>query len=182
MYDTWIFLIGCFYLVLPACVANGIPALLRKMKFLDIPLDFNLKLRNKRLFGKNKTWRGLIIGTLCGILVFIFQKYLYQFAFFNDISLINYFEFSILYGILLSFGALFGDLMGSFIKRRFNVAPGKDFFLLDQIDWVIGLLIFSSLIFIPNFYMIVAIIVFGIIFHAGGNVVLDFLRTKWRFL
>ena len=181
MYDYLIFLAMCFYLILPACIANGIPAIISKIRFLDKPIDFNFKLQGKPLFGKNKTWRGFSIGILCGILVFIFQKYLYQFTFFQNISLINYFEFSILYGILLSFGALSGDLMGSFIKRRFDVAPGQDFCILDQIDWVIGLLIFSSLIFIPSWYAIVVIIILGIIFHAGGNLVLDFLRTKGRF-
>ena len=181
MYDAWIFLFGCFYLILPACMANGIPAFLRKIKFLDKPIDFNFKLWEKPLFGRNKTWRGLIIGILCGVLVFVFQKYLYQFAFFQNISLINYFEFSILYGILLSAGALLGDLAGSFIKRRFNVAPGQDFCILDQIDWIMGLLLFSSLIFIPCWYAVITIILLGIIFHAGGNLVLDFLQAKGCF-
>ena len=178
MYDCLIFVTMCFYLILPACIANGIPAFIKKIKFLDNPIDFNLKFRNKPLLGKNKTWRGLIIGTSCGILVFAFQKYLYQFSYFQNLSFINYFEFSILYGILLSFGALFGDLMGSFVKRRFDIVPGQDFYFLDQVDWIIGMFIFSSLMFIPSLSIIIIIIILGIIYHFGGNLVLNFLEAK----
>jgi CDP-2,3-bis-(O-geranylgeranyl)-sn-glycerol synthase len=46
----------------------------------------------------------------------------------------------------MGFGALTGDLLKSFIKRRLSILPGKPFLVFDQIDWIIGSLI------ILNFY------------------------------
>ena len=47
----------------------------------------------------------------------------------------------LLFGIAISAGALVGDLVKSFVKRRLNVAPGRAWFPFDQCDYVIGALI-----------------------------------------
>ena len=50
---------------------------------------------------------------------------------------------------LLGVGACLGDLSGSFLKRLIGVRPGKDFLVLDQVDWFLGavgmLFLFSRL-------------------------------------
>ncbi|MDD5096840.1 MAG: CDP-archaeol synthase, partial [Candidatus ainarchaeum sp.] len=44
-------------------------------------------------------------------------------------------------GFLLSVGALLGDALGSFVKRRAGITPGKPFFL-DQLGFIaVGLLL-----------------------------------------
>jgi len=45
--------------------------------------------------------------------------------------------------LLLSLGALFGDLAGAFVKRRIGLAPGDLLPVIDQIDFIIGAILFS---------------------------------------
>ncbi|NOZ76874.1 MAG: CDP-archaeol synthase, partial [Euryarchaeota archaeon] len=47
---------------------------------------------------------------------------------------------------LLAFGALVGDAAGSFIKRRLNMKRGAPAPLLDQLNFVVGGLVFASFI------------------------------------
>ena len=44
-----------------------------------------------------------------------------------------------------SLGALLGDLAGAFLKRRLKIEPGGSLPLLDQLDFVIGAVLFVSL-------------------------------------
>jgi CDP-2,3-bis-(O-geranylgeranyl)-sn-glycerol synthase len=46
--------------------------------------------------------------------------------------------------IALSTGALFGDVAGSFIKRRYGIPTGKKTIPLDQLDFLIFSLIFAG--------------------------------------
>ncbi len=49
-------------------------------------------------------------------------------------------------GFMLSTGALVGDLVGSFVKRRVALAPGDPAPLLDQLNFVFGAYFFSYLL------------------------------------
>jgi len=69
--------------------------------------------------------------------------------------------------LFCSYGAAFGDLAGSFIKRRFNIKSGAPFWVVDQLDFAVGAIIFASIpaLFFPGFYFIpdVNIIIFLLI-------------------
>lgn len=117
----------------PAGIANVVPVLVAKAPVLrnwEAPMDFGRSFRGTRIFGDHKTWRGLITGVIGGTL---FGLAVYQ---------VNDFDKSL--GIFLvmsavvSTGALFGDAIKSFFKRRIKVAPGKAWFPLDQVDYIIG--------------------------------------------
>lgn len=41
-------------------------------------------------------------------------------------------------GVVASFGALLGDLIGAFVKRRLDIPPGSPLPVVDQIDFVLG--------------------------------------------
>ncbi len=58
--------------------------------------------------------------------------------------------------IFCSYGAAFGDLAGSFLKRRFNIKSGAPFWVVDQLDFAVGAIIFASIpaLFFPGFYII----------------------------
>jgi|SRR3989344_3292597 len=135
-------LVKIFWFLLPAGIANIIPALVRKWKFLDFPVDFGIYFRGERLFGQNKTWRGFVFGILGAIIFVYIQQILYpQWMF---ISLINYDYVNVFYfGFLIGFGALFGDLVKSFFKRRMGISPGKPWVPFDQVDYVLGALILT---------------------------------------
>ena len=53
--SLWITIISCLYFLLPAGFANMAPVFAKKINFLRYPVDFGLKLRGRRIFGKNKT-------------------------------------------------------------------------------------------------------------------------------
>ena len=58
--------------------------------------------------------------------------------------------------VFCSYGAAFGDLAGSFLKRRVNIKSGAPFWIVDQLDFAVGALIFALIpvIFFPGLYTI----------------------------
>lgn len=136
----FLYLLSIFYLMLPAYFANMAPILFRKTCCcLDMPIDFGAKLRGRPLFGHTKTIRGFVVGVLSAIVIVYLQSEMVDYFFFNKISIINYKEINIfLLGFLFGFGALFGDLVESFIKRRLGKKSSESLKIWDQIDYVIG--------------------------------------------
>ncbi len=51
---------------------------------------------------------------------------------------------------LCAYGAAFGDLIGSFIKRRLNVSRGNPLWIIDQLDFAMFAMIMAS---IPSFIL-----------------------------
>jgi CDP-2,3-bis-(O-geranylgeranyl)-sn-glycerol synthase len=52
-------------------------------------------------------------------------------------------NYPILFSLLIPLGGLLGDLAGAFIKRRLNIAPGGLLPVVDQIDFVVGAVLFA---------------------------------------
>ena len=120
--------------------------------------------------GDHKTWGGftlaLVIGTLSGFLI--------QFLPYLEFITINHYIF----GFLSAFGAMLGDSIKSFIKRRLKILPGKPWIPFDQIDFIIGALIMVSILQpIPGY-----IIIFGLlmtpILHLLTNIAAYKLKIK----
>ncbi len=153
---------------LPAGLANGAPVIANKLPIINkfkTPLDFGLHFRGKRLLGDNKTWRGLLFGVFVAVVVVLAQSVIYDnWSFVRSISSIDYTASSIwLLGFLLGFGALAGDAGESFIKRQMNIPSGERWFPFDQLDYVFGGLLLSSL-YAPlalQEYVVVVVIWFG---------------------
>ncbi len=99
-------------------LANGTPVVIAKVlrRRWSAPVDAGLYWFDGRpLFGKSKTWRGVVSGTLCCAL----------FAMVTE----HEFVFGLLFGLL----ALAGDLLSSFIKRRLELKPSARMPWLDQV-------------------------------------------------
>lgn len=170
------------WFLLPIGFANIAPIIATKIfgKKFSFPLDFNLKLNNKRILGENKTLRGFFAGIFVGILTVFLQKYL----FFNfpgihkllkiDYSLINPF----ILGSLCALGALGGDAIESFVKRQANIKPGKSWFPFDQMDYAIGGIIFTFLYIRLDFISYFFIFIFLFLFHPLFNIIGFILRLK----
>lgn len=169
--------------MLPAMIANMMPVFTRNVSFLNIPVDFNKTWHAKPIFGSHKTYRGFFFGILGAILVAYAQSKLYIYPAFQKISFFNYSTTSfLLIGFLIGFGVLFGDLVKSFFKRRVNVKPGDKFFPWDQLDLVIGALVFISIIKIPSWQMIVFYLIVGPVLHIFFNHLgywLGIQKVKW---
>src|SRR5437899_3402023 len=85
------------------------------------------------IFGPHKTVRGVIAGIVAGTLVGLAESLV-------DSRL----AFA---GFMISLGAVLGDLLGAFIKRRLRVEPGRAFPVLDQLDFIVGGLVLGYLFF-----------------------------------
>ncbi|MFW6176182.1 MAG: CDP-2,3-bis-(O-geranylgeranyl)-sn-glycerol synthase [Thermoplasmatota archaeon] len=107
------------------------------------PIDFGRKIGKKRVLGDGKTWRGLIGGGVTASLIGILLSYITK----DFLSLypLNMQGFMII--LVLSFGALFGDIGASFIKRRLGRKRGEKTPFLDQYDFVIGAYILGFLFY-----------------------------------
>ncbi len=166
-------IIEALYFFLPAYISNMAPVFLRK-------LNWHTPISNK-LFGHHKTWRGLIGGTLLGGLTFYLQKLAYINGF-RDWAIIDYSDFSILLGFLLAFGAMTGDLLESYYKRKNGIKPGEAWPFFDQIDFVIGGLVFGFFVFVPPPAIALTIFVVSPILHILINFVgylLGIKKNKW---
>jgi len=54
-------------------------------------------------------------------------------------KLLDYNEINpLIIGPLLGAGALIGDMIKSFFKRRVGIKPGSSWIPFDQIDWIVG--------------------------------------------
>ena len=176
------FILQCFYFMLPAYFANMAPVIIKKrFKKLAIPLDLNKKIKGESILGKNKTFRGLIFGIIFATIITYIQFLLYKTTIFHNLSFINYSNWSLL-GFLFGFGALFGDSAESFIKRRLKIKPGQRFFPWDQLDFVIGSLVFASLATTITWKMIIYIAIISVIGHILVNhsaFYLKIRKEKW---
>jgi len=152
------------YLMIPAYVANMTPVIVRKLKFLDSPIDFGAKVGGKAVFGKHKTWRGLFFGVIAGIFFCYLQSLMPVFG--N--ALVDHTDWLVI-GFLLSFGALIGDCLESFFKRQIGIKEGGRFIPFDQLDYIIGSLVFLSFYLILSFKMILIISLISFVGHIVVN-------------
>jgi CDP-2,3-bis-(O-geranylgeranyl)-sn-glycerol synthase len=145
--DPLIIIAQAFWIILPAYVANAAAVLVGGGR----PIDFGKKWKDgHRVLGDGKTWRGLLVGGFVGIIVgfglSVAGKFLANgdFAF---IGLSDFGGFPIEIPIVSSicFGALMGDIIESFFKRRVGRKRGEDWIPFDQIDFILGVLCFSFL-------------------------------------
>jgi len=140
------------FFFLPAYISNAVPVFLEKMRwfeFLKVPVDFGYKLNGNYLFGSTKTFRGIIGGTIGGILIIYLQSLAYIYIpgvqgwFLLSYDLPNI----LLLGFLLGTGEGLGDLIKSFFKRRMKLASSAPCFPLDQTSFLGALVL--SLIYFP---------------------------------
>ncbi len=167
-----------FYFILPAYFANMFPVIFAK---LSLPLSFPI---SKKYFGMHKTWRGFYAGYLGALFILFFQVQVQNsYTFFKFHSILNYEEINIfLYAFLFGSGAIIGDCVKSFFKRKFGKNPGEFWFPFDQLDFVIGALIFLIPFFIPDWKIILTILTLTPILHLLINVMAfltGFKRVWW---
>jgi CDP-2,3-bis-(O-geranylgeranyl)-sn-glycerol synthase len=139
-------IIQAFWLIIPAYIANASALLIGG----GTPIDFGKTYKDgKRILGDGKTWRGLFVGTFVGVTagfgLSVAAKYaaLYEFP----INLSDFTGFPMMIPLIFSicFGALLGDIIESFFKRRVGKDRGEDWIPFDQLDFIIGVLVATFL-------------------------------------
>jgi CDP-2,3-bis-(O-geranylgeranyl)-sn-glycerol synthase len=147
--------------VFPAYCANGAPVLAGG----GLPMDFGKNfIDGKRVFGSNKTFRGFFFGLAVGVGVGLIEWML--------------FDYPLLFSLLSPLGALLGDLTAAFLKRRLNIAPGGLLPIIDQVDFVVGALVFSLPLGIIYWELAVAVLIITPPIHLLTNFCAYKLKLK----
>ena len=146
--DALLVVAQAVFAMLPAYVANPVAVLTGG----GTPMDLGRTMRDgSRVLGDGKTWRGLAGGTvgglgLCGILSVAVRA--------SGTDRLTDFlvpgwegGLSWLYvGFLLAFGALFGDFVKSFFKRRMGKERGAKTPVMDMYDFILGAWLWAGLL------------------------------------
>jgi hypothetical protein len=139
------------YLLSPLLVGLAFHGLCIKFGWLHSltrPIDAGKTLRGERLFGANKTYRGVIavaLGTAVGVGL---QDVFHHFRGTHSFELLNYGSPATLgFGLAMGAAAMLSELPNSLLKRQLRIVPGAAgrgvlgvvFYVLDQIDMLLGI-------------------------------------------
>jgi CDP-2,3-bis-(O-geranylgeranyl)-sn-glycerol synthase len=159
--DIATLIIEAFKFIFPAYCANGAPVLGGGGKPMDLGRNF---IDGKRLFGTNKTFRGFFFGLGIGAGVGVVECLLFNYPW--------------LFAVLTPLGALLGDLTGAFLKRRLSIAPGGLLPVVDQIDFVVGALVFALPLAMLSWETAVAVLLVTPPIHLFTNFLAYKLKLK----
>ncbi|NVM35477.1 MAG: CDP-2,3-bis-(O-geranylgeranyl)-sn-glycerol synthase [Candidatus Lokiarchaeota archaeon] len=193
-------LIFSLLLIVPAYISNASMVITGGGK----PIDGGRNFRDgRRILGDHKTWNGLkgplYIGIPISFLIFLLFNIIWvpikdliinaatqgQYILYDNIEIFEYYfiggEFPINFLVLIiriilaSYGAVVGDLIGSFLKRRFDIKSGAPFWIVDQLDFALMALLFISIpgFILPNLFILpdVFLIIFLIILTPAVSVI-----------
>ena len=184
------------YLTMSPLIASGVANMIftktKMYKEHKSPIDGGKKLKDgNRVLGDNKTWLGffsmilfsMIFQVICGVICNVFS-----WNSSNDfyISNPNVLSLNIVFGFFIGFAYMIFELPNSFIKRRLNIKPGqhgkgftgKLFFVIDQFDSMIGVMLVLYLFTDISFLKMLGYIFVGAFTHLFINVVLRFLKVR----
>ncbi len=111
----------------PAYVANMAPPFLRYWKGWNRPIS-------ARWLGEHKTVMGFAAGVLAALVTTGLQSRIPWTG--RPITYDDWLELGLRFGA----GAMAGDSIKSFVKRRVGIAPGRPWLPWDQLDFVVGAL------------------------------------------
>ncbi len=148
------------------CIKYGLLSALAK------PIDAGRTFRGHRLFGANKTFRGVLVvaaGTAIGFLL----RAAIDGAATHETEAPWLSQPSIrtaLFGFLVGVAAMLSELPNSFFKRQLGIRPGEQgrrvigviFYVIDQIDLLLGVCLALSLVLTlsPQFIFWSAVVLF----------------------
>jgi CDP-2,3-bis-(O-geranylgeranyl)-sn-glycerol synthase len=163
-------LIAALWLMLPAYITNASAAFFGG----KTPIDRGIYWGKNRLLGDGKTYGGLLKGFSCGFLFGFLQQLLLS-SYIPLAPSFGHFPFFLVTIFCLSAGALVGDLLGSFTKRRLGLKRGAPLPLVDQLDFVGGawllLFVVARAWFIETFSVeiIITVIIITPVLHLFTN-------------
>ena len=175
-----------------AGICNMIFCKLSIFSKLKYPMDFNKNfIDGKRIFGDNKTWKGLVGYIILNIVFSIIWGLICNSC---NLNRLNYFYlersntllYSILVGLLLGLGYSLFELPNSFLKRRLNIKEGKNpeglkrvfFIFLDQADSIFGCALVVWLFYNIGLKIYIGFILVGAFTHIIINMMLYFLHLR----
>ena len=164
MNEYFLLILQSLWLILPAYVANPVPVVAGG----KAPVDFGKNFFDGRpILGPGKTWKGSAAGITAGTLVACIQILIGEHY---GLSSHGFVEMSVTLGLLLSTGAIVGDLVESFFKRRIGFKRGQNLFLADQLDFLIGAILFASLEITISIPVLIVLFVLTPVIHRLTNI------------
>lgn len=154
--SSLLWLAETIYIFLPAYIANATPVVMGGGGPLDGGRTW---VDGQPILGDHKTVRGTISGITAGILIGLIQG-------------------SPVRGIFLAIGAIGGDLVVSFVKRRLKMKPGTLFPIADQMGFIVFAVALVSLAEPIPWERMVAIILATLPIHYLTNIMAWILRLK----
>jgi CDP-diglyceride synthetase len=166
--------------LLLAAIAQGLCIKYDWLSRLRRPLDLGRVYKGKRIFGDHKTWRGLAINVLFCSLGAIIQAWLQGKGVLPQwLFLLDYESHALTVGVLIGLGMTVGELPNSFLKRRFDIPPGKSregplgiaFFIYDQVDLTIGIWVFLFFLIRPSLWLVLWSLLLTLALHLAVSIV-----------
>jgi CDP-2,3-bis-(O-geranylgeranyl)-sn-glycerol synthase len=157
------------YLMLPVYLANMVPPFVRFWRGWNPPIS-------ERYLGSHKTVIGFSAGVVMAIITTATQHLLAW-----ERSLVDYDSWLTL-GSACGLGAMAGDSIKSFFKRRRHVAPGERWIPADQLDFVAGGLLALSVWYKFSLIEIIAIVSISFVGDISVNHMafhLGIRKTPW---
>jgi len=161
--------VTAFWTMLPAYVPNNAAVLFGG----GYPIDAGRTWHGHRLLGDGKTWRGATAGILAGAaLALVLDALQPSVAAAIGIDLPG---LPLVPAVSLPAGAMVGDVVASFFKRRTGRERGAAFPGIDQLDFVVGALVLTALA-APDWFgrtftlpVLVVVVVLTPLLHVGAN-------------
>jgi hypothetical protein len=176
-----------FTLLLPITFAGLLLIMcMRKgwLEKLDVPLDGGLKLGGEPLIGKSKSLRSLILYLVVATLVTLL---LHSSAQVSDLVAPVFLTNPFVLGPAITLSYLLGEIVNSFIKRRFGIAASggassrlgsRVQAIFDNVDGIIA----SGLLFIFNYQVpaeiLVTSFVLAVVIHLSTDLLMRRLQLK----
>lgn len=165
------------WLALPIIAAGLVHLAVLKLDLLPalrrMPIDGGRTFRGQRLFGDNKTWRGAVVTiattTAAACVLALLSDCCWPLP-----TLVPFAEqHPLLWGLLLGTGYIVGELPNSFAKRQVGIAPGaagqglkgRAFWVADQLDSLVGMLLFVAPVWQPSATLLATIVVLMLVAH-----------------
>lgn len=175
-----------FWFFIPAGIANMAPVIVAQIPVLrkmNAPMDFGATLKGKPLLGPHKTWRGLGAGIIAATLTFWAQQSLVRHLgwFAQQASDHRYLTLSIgIAGLAFAVGALGGDAVKSFIKRRKGIASGGVWLPYDLVDHIVGAAIIVAPLVMFDWWVYAIVFCVWAFANLGISYVAYLLKVKER--
>jgi hypothetical protein len=152
------------------------------------PLDAGVRLRGRRLFGANKTLRGLVVMVPATALSFATLALVAGEPAVRGLWPLSTAAYAVA-GLIAGAGFMLGELPNSFIKRQLDIAPGGApsapiaavcTFTLDRLDSGIGMLLALALVVPVPAATVALVLLAGPLIHWTFSLVMFRLGLKTR--
>ena len=171
-------LVEAFWFIIPAYAANGLAPLSKFTRRTTIDKGKNWR-DGRRIFGDGKTLEGSIIGILMSVFIAGFMGLAFFFLPW-DLSPIpmQIAPMGPLLGFMIGLGAITGDIVKSFFKRRLGFERGRSMPIVDQLDFILFSFLFAALVVPVKISWLIMLAIVTPLFHLSANYMAYLLGVK----